>query len=341
MANDERNVWGIHGGKTGDADNLLLKNKLVALGWQRAGNLAELPPNREAFKKHVVAHYPESKPGAIPVEAGQLFRFVHEIKLGDIVAYPSKSDKHIHIGQITGNYKYNPTLHSGYPHQREIKWIRSLPRTHFKQGTLYGIGSAMSFFSLSDYAEEFISAIDKRSTLPVTPEKDETLTQVAETIAQTTRDFVLKQLSQELKGHGFANFIAHILETMGYRTRVSPEGNDGGVDIIAHKDELGFEPPIIKVQAKSGDKDIKVSDVQALYGNVETSNGEYGLFVAISKFTPPAKNFARGKSNLRLIDGDEVVDLVFQYYEQFDPSYKAFLPLKRVYVPEVLKDIKE
>lgn len=38
---------------------------------------------------------------------------------------------------------------------------------------------------------------------------------------------------------------------MEYRTRVSPEGPDGGVDIIAHKDELGFEPPIIKVQVKS------------------------------------------------------------------------------------------
>src|ERR1035441_35444 len=28
---------------------------------------------------------------------------------------------------------------------------------------------------------------------------------------------------------------------MGYCTRVSPEGPDGGVDIIAHRDELGFE----------------------------------------------------------------------------------------------------
>lgn len=37
---------------------------------------------------------------------------------------------------------------------------------------------------------------------------------------------------------------------MRYHIRVSPEGRDDGIDIVAHKDELGFEPPIIKVQVK-------------------------------------------------------------------------------------------
>src|SRR6185437_15343795 len=76
-------------------------------------------------------------------------------------------------------------------------------------------------------------------------------------------------LAQELKGHPMAHFIGHLLNTMGYRTRVSPEGPDGGIDIIAHKDELGFEPPIIKVQVKSTDKGT-IGDpvVSALYGKV-------------------------------------------------------------------------
>ena len=43
------------------------------------------------------------------------------------------------------------------------------------------------------------------------------------------------------KGILFSHFVAQLLETMGYRTRISPEGPDGGIDIIAHKDELGFE----------------------------------------------------------------------------------------------------
>ena len=43
-----------------------------------------------------------------------------------------------------------------------------------------------------------------------------------------------------------------------------------------------------------------------------------------------------GKSNLRLIDGDALVDLILAHYEAFDSRYKGTLPLKRVYVPEAV-----
>jgi restriction system protein len=122
---------------------------------------------------------------------------------------------------------------------------------------------------------------------------------------------------------------------MGYRTRVSPEGPDGGIDIIAHKDELGFEPPIVKVQVKSNEGNIGDPVVSALYGKVSSS--EFGLLVTLGTFTNAARNFARSKSNLRLIDGSELVQLVLQHYEQFDSRYKGLLPLKRVYIPEVLE----
>ena len=177
-----------------------------------------------------------------------------------------------------------------------------------------------------------------RSQGQVTPQagtEDETVSLVADEIEQTTRDFLLKQLARELKGHPFAEFVAHLLSTMGYRTRVSPPGPDGGIDIIAHRDELGFEPPIIKVQVKSDQGSIGNPVVAALYGNV--GPGEFGLIVTLGSFTKQALGFALGKSNLRLIDGNQLVELVLQHYEQFDSRYKGLLPLKRVYVPEILE----
>lgn len=165
--------------------------------------------------------------------------------------------------------------------------------------------------------------------------QDESVAAVAEDIEETTRDFVLKRLAQELKGHPFANFVAHLLNTMGYRTRVASQGPDGGIDSVAHKDELGFEPPIIKVQVKSSEGSIGDPAVSALYGKVSAS--EFGLLVTLGTFTTQATNFAKSKSNLRLIDGDELVQLVFQHYDQFDSHYKGLLPLRRVYVPEAIE----
>ncbi|MGA3122911.1 MAG: restriction endonuclease [Polyangiaceae bacterium] len=118
---------------------------------------------------------------------------------------------------------------------------------------------------------------------------------------------------------------------MGYRTRVSPEGPDGGVDIIAHRDELGFEPPIIKVQVKSTEGEVGDPEASALYGKVGPN--EHGLLVTLGTFTAQARNFERNKSNLRLIDGEALVNLVLAHYEKFDVSYKGLLPLRRVYVP--------
>jgi restriction system protein len=37
---------------------------------------------------------------------------------------------------------------------------------------------------------------------------------------------------------------------------------------------------------------------------------------------------------LRLISGDELVELILHHYEKFDSRYKGLLPLKRVYVPD-------
>jgi restriction system protein len=279
--------------------------------------------------------YPGKKEGYYPIASGQLFRFVHEARNGDLVVYPYRFDRKIYIGEIIGEYKHNPMLDPRFPQHRAIKWLNSFPRAKFSQGALYEIGSAMSFFQIKNFAEEFLAALSgKKIEQPI--ETDESIAYVAADIEQNTRDFILKRLTQELKGHSLAEFVAHLLEKMGYRTRLAPEGPDGGIDIMAHKDELGFEPPIIKVQVKSTESNIGDPIVSQLYGKVDKP--EYGMIVALGSFTNQAKNFARNKTNLRLIDGDELVSLILQHYEKFDSRYKGFLPLKKVYVPEPLEE---
>ncbi len=335
MADDEKTLWGIHAGRTGDADTLFLKENCVAIGWQKMGDLGSLAPKREAFKARAAETYPEMKPGAIPVSAGQMFRFVHEIMVGDIVVYPSKRDRHIHVGHIEGAYTYAPAKEPGYPHQRSVTWLHAIPRTRFSQGALYEIGSALSLFQIKTYADEFRAVMDGKAVAPIVAQ-DDTVAIVAEEIEETTRDFIIKRLAQELKGHPLAEFVAHLLGAMGYRTRLSPEGPDGGIDIIAHKDELGFEPPIIKVQVKSTEGSTGDPAVSALYGKV--AGDEFGLFVSLGTFTAQARNFARNNGNLRLIDGDELVSLILHHYEKLNSRYKSLVPLKRVFVPEPLDE---
>ena len=324
-------IWGIHAGKTGDADALFLQGNYVAIGWDPMGDLAAIAPNRDAFKAKVEQVFPDKKPGAIPGIAGQSFRFAHEMKVGDVLAYPSRASRQIHLGHVTSAYRHDPQVSAGYPNLRGAKWVTSLPRTKFSQGALYEIGSAMSLFQIKNHADEYLAALANKA-VPVPVASDETVAEVAHEVQESTEDFILKTLAQDLKGHPFADFVAHLLTTMGYRTRVSPPGPDGGVDIVAHKDELGFEPPIIKVQVKSTEGKVGDPEVSSLYGKVGPN--EHGLLVTLGTFTTQALNFGKTKSNLRLIDGADLVALVLAHYDQFDSRYKGILPLRRVYIPE-------
>jgi len=56
---NEKTIWGIHAGKTGDANTLFLEKNLVAVGWAKVGDLSKIPATREAFKKKVQNTYPD------------------------------------------------------------------------------------------------------------------------------------------------------------------------------------------------------------------------------------------------------------------------------------------
>jgi hypothetical protein len=42
---------GIHAGRTGDADQLFLKQNVIALGWADVGDLSKLPADREGSRR--------------------------------------------------------------------------------------------------------------------------------------------------------------------------------------------------------------------------------------------------------------------------------------------------
>jgi restriction system protein len=61
-------------------------------------------------------------------------------------------------------------------------------------------------------------------------------------------------------------------------------------------------------------------------------DGDYGLFVALSKFRKNALDFLSQNPIIRGIDGDEFVELFMKHYEKLDTKIRNAIPLKMVYV---------
>lgn len=319
-------LWGIH---TQD-DFLFLNNSVIAIGWKDFGDLHAIDGTRESFKEHYETVYADAKKGSIATAAGMLYRFCYEMQIGDYVVYPSKIDRQINIGIIESDYIFVPDA-AEYVQQRKVKWLKHLPRTAFSQGALYEVGSALSLFTVKNYADEYMAALDKnfkKSAAVTDDSEDETVTATADSIIETTKDFILKELSKHLKGYDLEEFVADLLRAMGYRTTVSPHGGDSGIDITAYKDEL---PPRILVQVKSQDGDIKETTIQSLKGAMR--EGDYGLFVTLSNYTKNAKKYLENTPIIRGINGTELVDLVLKYYSQLSEKYRKMIPLRMVYIP--------
>ncbi|MGD1016277.1 MAG: restriction endonuclease [Roseiarcus sp.] len=327
----ESTIWGIH--MEWDDATVPQDKKDIAIGWHDLGDLNALPASRDAFKAAFATTYVAEKAGAVPVKAGVLFRFAKEMTVGDVIVYPSKADRLVNIGLVEGNYTYSPTPDPQYPHRRRVGWKVHAPRAQFSQPALYEIGSAITLFQIANNAEEFLAALHGKPFKAADVDAVSAV-EIAVQAEEGVEDFVIKQLKNGMSAELFEKFIAELLRCMGYFARVTRFAGDGGVDIIAHKDELGFEPPIIKVQCKQTLSTIGGPAVQQLLGAIQP--GEHALFITLGDYTSDAVRIERGKSNLRLIGGADLVKLVLNNYERFEPRFKTLLPLKRSYTPNTI-----
>jgi len=323
---EEKRVWGIHNTKN---EQLFFKENVIAIGWEEVGDLSLIASNREAYKEKYLQTYPNEKKQNIANGSGMLYRFKCEAKIGDYVIFPSKFNREINIGIIESEYFYNQNEYL-YPNRRKVKWLKHLPRTAFPQSALYEVGSALSFFSVKNHVDIFLAALDKNFKIEVADDGDEPIASTAEEIRESTKDFIIKELSKNFKGYDLENFVADLLNAMGYHTDLSPHGGDSGIDIIAYKDEL---PPRIIVQVKSQDSDIKETMIQSLKGAMR--EGDYGLFVTLSNYTKNALKYLEHTPIIRGINGTELAELILKYYDKISEKYKKIISLKMVYIPVV------
>lgn len=325
---DNLTLWGIH--TRYEALFTDEKNPVVALGWEEVGDLSLLEPNKDAFKEHYRAVYQDAKAGNVSNAVGQLYRFAVEMKIGDYIVFPCRTNRQVYIGRIIGEYTYDSSSEL-YRNRRTVNWEKKLPRTVFSQGALYEIGAAMSLFTIKNYADEFWSALEKGfKSREVISDDDNGIQLTTESILDSTKDFILKKLSKDLKGYYLENFVGDLLTAMGYKITLSKHGGDSGVDLIAYKDEL---PPRILVQVKSGNDDIRESTLQSLKGAM--SPGDYGLFITLADYTKNAKEYLKHQPIIKALNGSEFVDLILKYYEGLSKQFKNIIPLSRVYIPDI------
>lgn len=329
-------VWLVRAGRNGEREEESIQNNITAIGWVDLPDVSKIE-SRDELKSLMGRIYPDKKKMAVVNEAGQIWTFLKRMKEGDLVILPSKFSASIAIGEITGPYQYRKDLSNITFHTRPVKWIKTdIPRTAFEQDLLYSLGAFMTVCQIKrNDAENRIKKI-LSGRLDQKPEMNGNIIEYDEEeeidIETVARDQIVDLVKRKFKGHDLSRLVEAVLQAQGYVTENSKPGPDGGVDILAGKEPMGFGEPRICVQVKSSQSSSDVTVLRGLQGTMNKFGAERGLLVSWGGFTRAVLEEARlSFFNVRLWDSDDLIKAILKNYDNFSDSLQAELPLKRIW----------
>lgn len=329
-------LWLVRAGKYGEREQFAIEKNLAVIGWEEIPDLSKLE-DRSELTDLLAYTYPAEKKRALSNWEAQLWAFSKRMEVGDLVAMPLKHRAIIKFGYVAGDYKYEPANPIGFKHTRPVNWKHDIPRSQIDQDLLYALWAEPAVYRISKNDAEnrfkaLLSGKPKKTPVPLDPgagdETEESLD-----LEQIARDQITAIITQTFKGHKLAHLTAAVLQAQGYKLRISPEGPDGGVDIIAGKGLLGFESPRLVVQVKSGDSPVNVKTFRELNGVMDAFSAESGLIVAWGGFQGQVeKEAARQYFKIRLWDANDLVQMIQENYDNLPEDIQTELPLKRIWI---------
>jgi len=124
----------------------------------------------------------------------------------------------------------------------------------------------------------------------------------------------LKEKLHEMDPYMFEFLVGDLLAKIGYENvEVTRRSNDGGVDILANLTVGGVTNVKTIIQVKRFKSNVDVKVIRELRGSAEVD--QRGLVITTSNFNKGAieESQAPNKMPVSLVDGDKLLDLMFQY----------------------------
>ena len=285
------------------------KEGYVGIGWYHNNPEGWDLADKDFLKLRYRELYPDDPYMRMNQNVGQVFRFVNELKVGDLVLSPFM-DNRLLVGKITSDLYFENDSTSPYPWRKRVDWFKDTIDRHVLSVPLQNtLRSSLTCFKVSSSQEILIELGLAEKAI------GESL--ITDGTGGSNYELIRKRFL-ELDATEFEYLVSYLLRTLGFEpTQEIGKVGDGGIDFEGILDVSGVASVNLQVQVKRYDRGaIGEKDIRNFRGALKKDY--QGCFITLSTFNKKAVNSAMDKEReqIQLIDGTRFTEIFIEQYDK-------------------------
>lgn len=304
----------------GGADKVpeALRSGELIIGWAQADGLLDSNLSWESFRDIVRRAYYGDQPDLRRAggAAGHLWRFIREMKLGDLVVVPYGAE--FFVAEVSGPATYDRAkVNDDSAYRRAVRWLnggKSISRQLARSALLSRMKTQGTCADATDLLHEIKDCLGlaKSGQAP---------TFQTDLQARLVREVLTELRSGRIESFGFERLIQTVLRGLGAEeVRIVPRSQDRGADLLATFRVAGAFQQVVAVQAKHWQPEPPVSRevVEQLIRGIESESVNLGMVVTSGSISDAAvqaaeQYFEEKGIRIELLDGEQFAKLIVEH----------------------------
>jgi len=295
-----------------------LQTSELIIGWAEADGLLDPNLSWEAFREIVRGAYYADQPDLrrAGAAAGHLWRFIREMKSGDLVVVPYGAE--FYVAEVSEPAIYDRTkINEDSAYRRKVQWLngmKPIARQLARSALISRMKTQGTCADATDLLDEIKECLDLA-------ESDQAPTFQTDLQARLIREVLTEMRSGRIESFSFERLIQDMLNGLGAEeVRIVPRSQDKGADLLATFRVAGAFQQIVAVQAKHWQPDPPVSRkvVEQLIHGIEAESANLGMVITSGSISDEAvqaaeQYFEEKGIRIELLDGEQFAKLIVEH----------------------------
>ncbi len=304
-------------GEGGLLNESLERDELI-IGWAYAEGLLDTSLDWVQFREiiHQQYHKNEDTYRRSGAAAGHVWRFIREIKIGDLVVVPSGPE--FYVAEVSGDARrLHEKVAEDSAYRRSVVWLngkRPIPRRIAKASLLSRMKTQGTTASAHDLLDDIKECVDLASN-DETPDFQTDLKAKLELLA------LQEMRSGRMDSYGFERLVRDLMKASGAKDPyIVPRSKDNGADVVGVFSIAGLFPLKVVAQAKHWQpgNPVGADVVGQLISGIEAEEADLGIVITSGDISEEAVEaasayFENTGKKIEFVDGEQFSKLIIEH----------------------------